>query len=112
MKQREDGEREKIRKRERKALMKSLQMAQVSTASMGRFDRKLKNEPDAPKSQTIKKKKSNAKLHELEKDKGSEKSRNLKILNLLSREKEIAVHGHGVERSQAALNKDKMVNQY
>ena len=33
------------------ALMKSLTLAQMSTASMGRFDRKAgKNEPDAPTS--------------------------------------------------------------
>ena len=40
--------------------MKSLKLAQMSTASMGRFDRKVgKNEPDAPTSQKLKKKKSN-----------------------------------------------------
>jgi len=51
LKQREDVERERVRKRERKALMKSLQLAQVSTASMGKFDKKVnKHEPDAPKS--------------------------------------------------------------
>lgn len=34
--------------------MKSLNMAQLSTASMGKFDKKAgKNEPDAPKSQKI-----------------------------------------------------------
>jgi hypothetical protein len=59
LKKREDVERERVRKRERKALMKSLQLAQVSTASMGKFDRKLHNEPEAPTSQKIKTKKSN-----------------------------------------------------
>lgn len=40
-----------MRKRERKALLKSLQLAQISTASMGKFDKKVnKHEPDAPKS--------------------------------------------------------------
>jgi hypothetical protein len=39
-------------------------MAQMSTASMGKFDRKAtKNEPDAPSSLKTKKKKSNAALH-------------------------------------------------
>ena len=52
--QRSDNERTQIRKREHKALMKSLTMAQMSTASMGRFDRKAgKNEPDAPTSQKV-----------------------------------------------------------
>lgn len=47
-------ERDKLRKREHKSLMKSLNMAQLSTASMGKFDRKAgKNEPEAPKSQKI-----------------------------------------------------------
>lgn len=46
-----DAERADLRKREHKSLMKSLKMAQMSTASMGRFDRKAgKNEPDAPTS--------------------------------------------------------------
>jgi hypothetical protein len=49
------------KKRERKALDKSFKLAQLSTASMGKFDRKVsKNEPDAPSSQKILKKKSNA----------------------------------------------------
>ena len=92
--------------------MKSLQLAQVSTASMGRFDKKLKSEPDAPKSQIVKKKKSNKHLHELERDKSTEKSRNLKILNLLGREKDIAQHGYTADKSAAAVNKDKMVKKY
>ena len=53
MKLREDADRKDIRKREHKSLMKSLTMAQISTASMGKFDRKLKKEPTAPTSQTI-----------------------------------------------------------
>ena len=49
-----------IKKREKKSLMKSLQLAQISTGSMGKFDRKVnKYEPKAPNSQVIKKKKSN-----------------------------------------------------
>ena len=55
---RDDVERNNLRKREHKTLMKSLSLAQKSTASMGQFDRKLKNEPEAAKSQKILKKKS------------------------------------------------------
>jgi hypothetical protein len=50
LKLREESERKDIRKREHKSLMKSLTMAQISTASMGKFDRKLKREPEAPTS--------------------------------------------------------------
>lgn len=63
MKKRPENERESIRKREKKALMKQLTLAQMSTASMGKFDKKAaKNEPDAPNSQKTFKKKSNAAL--------------------------------------------------
>lgn len=49
LKLKEEAEKNKLRKREMKSLTKSLQTAQMSTASMGRFDRKVgKNEPDAP----------------------------------------------------------------
>ena len=48
LKLREEAERNNLRKREHKSLMKSLTMAQMSTASMGKFDRKLNKEPDAP----------------------------------------------------------------
>jgi hypothetical protein len=50
LKLRAEGDRNTLRKREHKALMKSLTLAQMSTASMGKFDRKAKNEPDAPNS--------------------------------------------------------------
>ena len=70
---RSDEERTTIRKREHKALMKSLQMAQMATASMGKFDKKLKKEPDAPKSQRVEKKKSNKHLGELAGDHKGEK---------------------------------------
>ena len=51
---------QQIKKRERKALDKSFKLAQLSTASMGKFDKKVsKAEPDAPNSQKILKKKSN-----------------------------------------------------
>jgi regulator of ribosome biosynthesis len=61
LKARDDMERDRLRKRERKALLKSLQMAQMSTASMGKFDKKVnKYEPDAPNSLKKPKKKSNS----------------------------------------------------
>ena len=51
LKRKSENERTDIRKREHKALMKSLTLAQMSTASMGKFDRKAgKNEPDSPTS--------------------------------------------------------------
>ena len=40
LKSKDEALREQIRKRERKSLLKSLQMAQMSTASMGKFDKK------------------------------------------------------------------------
>lgn len=66
LKRKTDGERTQIRKREHKALMKSLTMAQMSTGSMGKFDRKAgKNEPAAPTSQKVLKKKSSKGLADL-----------------------------------------------
>lgn len=64
--------------------MKSLQLAQISTGSMGKFDRKAnKFEPEAPKTQRVVKKKSNKGLHKIETNRGHEKDRNMKILTLL-----------------------------
>ena len=78
MKARDEVDRDRIRKRERKALMKSLQMAQMSTASMGKFDKKVnKFEPDAPNSLKKQKKKSNSKLNTLQGQSSLEKDRNL-----------------------------------
>lgn len=88
MKLREDGERSQLRKREHKSLMKSLTLAQKSTASMGKFDRKLNKEPDAPSTQTINRKKNNKLLFELERNRGQEKSRNLKVLDFMQRKRE------------------------
>lgn len=68
--------------------MKSLTMAQLATASMGKFDKKLKKEPDAPKTQRLVKKKSNKALGELESNRGNEKSRNLKIFDFMQRKAE------------------------
>lgn len=70
LKLREEGDRNALRKREHKSLMKSLTLAQISTASMGKFDRKLKTEPTAPTTQKVVKKKSNKGLFELERDRG------------------------------------------
>lgn len=56
----------------------------MSTASMGRFDRKVgKNEPDAPNSQKLKKKKSTPQLDRLSRNTSEEKERNMKIFDLL-----------------------------
>jgi len=93
MKLREDVDRKDIRKREHKSLMKSLTMAQISTASMGKFDRKLKKEPTAPTSQTIQKKKSNQALFEMEKNRGQEKNRNMKVLEVMQKKRELALGG-------------------
>jgi len=88
MKLKEDTDRNAIRKREAKSLQKSLALAQKSTGSMGIFDRKLKKEPEAAKSQRVEKKKSNAGLHELERSRSNEKSRNLKVLDFMARKRE------------------------
>jgi hypothetical protein len=79
--------RDKIRKRERKSLLKSLQLAQMSTASMGKFDKKAaKNEVDLNTSKSKKKNKTNnkSKLSGIEGHMGKgnvEKERNMNILN-------------------------------
>lgn len=83
-------DRDKLRKREHKSLMKSLNLAQLSTASMGKFDKKVgKNEVDAPKSQKILKKKSSKHLHTLNENKSMEKDRNMKIFNMLEKKREL-----------------------
>lgn len=94
LKQKDDQVKQAIKKREKKALMKSLQLAQISTGSMGKFDRKVnKSEPNAPNSQVIKKKKSNKKLYELESKRSVERERNMKILGLMDKEKELRAQG-------------------
>jgi len=87
MKLKENADRNNIRKREAKSLMKSLKLAQKSTASMGQFDKKLKKEPEADKTQKIAKKKSNKGLHELESNRASEKNRNMKVLDIMDRKR-------------------------
>ena len=82
----------------------------MSTASMGKFDKKVnKHEPDAPNSLKVHKKKSNAKLHTLESKPNVEKDRNLKILNLMQREKEYKAGG---DKVKAALDTNKMVKKF
>ena len=88
LKLREEKDRTELRKREHKSLMKSLTLAQMSTASMGKFDRKLNKEPDAPTSQKVTQKKSNKGLFELEKDRSVEKSRNMKVLDFMQRKRD------------------------
>ena len=88
--------------------MKSLTLAQMSTASMGRFDKKAgKNEPSAPNSQKIVKKKSNKQLGELEHNRSSEKERNMKIFNMLQKKADISVAGVGNIKSNAYLDDKK-----
>ena len=95
-----------VKKRERKALDKSLSLAQLSTASMGKFDKKVsKHEPDAPNSQKILKKKSNFELAKLMNDRKGEKERNLKILNFVQRAGEVQSNS----KADAHFNVDKMV---
>jgi hypothetical protein len=92
MKQRGEVERENIRKRERKSLMKSLKMAQMSTASMGKFDKKAsKTEVNLNKNINMKTKAVKKNLSQLEKGlgkSGQEKERNLKILGLMQKERD------------------------
>jgi len=82
--------------------MKSLTMAQISTASMGRFDRKAgKNEPDAPSSQKVAKKKSNKGLAELAHNNKKEQERNMKIFNMLQKKQDISIAGTAKPLSNA-----------
>ena len=80
----------------------------MSTASMGRFDKKRKNEPDAPTSQKVVKKKSNKGLSELSNNLGKEKERNMKIFNMLQKKQDIGVAGIGKSLSNAHLDSDKL----
>ena len=76
---------------------------------MGRFDKKVsKAEPEAPTSQKILKKKSNAQLAKLERDPKSEKERNMKILNWMQKADE--VKNPRASKADAHLNTDKMVS--
>ena len=73
--------------------MKSLTLAQKSTGSMGKFDKRLKREPEPQNSQQIVKKKSSRALFELESNRANEKSRNMKVLDVMQRKKEIELGG-------------------
>jgi hypothetical protein len=82
-------------------------MAQMSTASMGKFDKKVnKYEPDAPNSMKVHKKKSNKKLHQLESQPNAEKDRNMKILGMMQKQKD---YNAGGDKVKAAMDADKMV---
>ena len=75
---------------------------------MGKFDRKVsKNEPDAPSSLKILKKKSNAQLATLERDPKQERERSLKILNWMQKSDEVKSNK---SKADAHFNADKMVN--
>ena len=85
--------------------MKSLTLAQMSTASMGKFDKKAaKNEKEAPKSMQIVKKKSNKQLHTLETNRSAEKDRAMKILTQMNKEANYKKAGESLDTSKAAQN--------
>lgn len=63
-------------------------MAQISTASMGKFDKRQKTEAEPIAAGKILKKKSNAALNSLEKNRGAEKDRNLGILKWMGKAEE------------------------
>lgn len=78
---------------------------------MGKFDKKAtKNEPNAPTSMVIKKKKSNKQLHTIETNRSAEKDRALKILGQMQKEKDYAKAG--LDKSKAATDSHKMTKQY
>jgi hypothetical protein len=94
--------------------VKSLQLAQMSTASMGKFDKKVnKYEPAAPSTLKGKpKKKSNQGLHDIQFKKGhagTEKERNLNIFNHMMKEKEYKASG---KVGGAAQDDKKMVKNH
>ena len=109
MKLKDEKDKTMLRKREHKSLMKSLTLAQMSTASMGKFDRKKKGEPDAPGSQKIKKKKSNASLAALDNNRSSEKDRNMKIFSKLQKKDELGAYSGSGSKSNVHLSTNKMV---
>jgi len=74
---------------------------------MGKFDRKVsKNEPDAPNSQKILKKKSNSQLAKLDHDHKGEKDRNMKILSWMQKADEVKGHS----KAESHLDVDRLVN--
>lgn len=85
-------------------------MAQKSTASMGNFDKKVKGEKDAEKSQKkrLKDRIGGNELTKIHQNLPAEKERNLKVLQMLERKKESAAGG----KVKAAMDKDKMARQH
>lgn len=62
----------------------------MSTASMGKFDRKVnKLEPEAPKSLKSQKKRSNEHMFKLSENRSLEKERNMKIFDTMQRKKDL-----------------------
>lgn len=72
---------------------------------MGIFDRKLKKEPEAAKTQKVEKKKSNAGLHELEKSRTHEKARNMKVLDFMQRKRDQDLGGKVNGNMKGAVEK-------
>lgn len=76
---------------------------------MGKFDKKIsKKEPDAPTTQKIVKKKSNAALAELSSNPAKEKERSLKILNWMQKSDEVKHH----TKADAHLKRDNNESNY
>lgn len=78
---------------------------------MGQFDKKAGKkgqEPDAPKSQKVLKKKSSSKLNTLGSDRDAERARNLKIFGLLERKAEIKAGG-GTGKAAVANTDEKSI---
>jgi hypothetical protein len=98
---------QQVRKREQKSLSKSLNNAQLSTASMGKFDRKVRNEQDAPGSQKkkLKDRIGGNELTKIHQNLPAEKARNMKILAMMGKKQE-SMAG---EKVKAHMNTNKMV---
>ena len=82
---------EPLKKREKKSLSKIIERTQLSTASMGKFDKKVhKTEKDAPGTQKQKliSKRRSKEIGEVGKSLSVEKERNLKILGLMYKKEE------------------------
>jgi len=96
-----------LKKREQKALTKSFEMAQLATASMGKFDRKINDkEPDADKAmKQTKIKKQKQEVMKITTDRKAELERNMKVLTFLQKSDEVKA----ASRSDAHLNAGKMV---
>lgn len=100
---------QQVRKREQKSLAKSMKNAQLSTASMGKFDKKVKGEKEAPTSQKkkLKDRIGGNELSKLHQNLPAEKERNLKVLAMLERKKESVGGG----KVKANLDADKVARQ-